>query len=77
MAVDVMLCDLSDDGHLQKAVNVAGMMHIIEEIQLFPEQQPVQNIELDSAKVCVCVCLCGNTLQFTTLFALTLSICYY
>lgn len=53
MAVDVMLCDLSDDGRLQKAVNVVGVMHIIEEIQLFPEEQPVQNIELDSTKVCV------------------------
>lgn len=58
-----MLCDLTDDGRLQKAVNVAGSMHIIEEIQLFPEKQPVQQIELDSAKVRVCVCLCGNTLQ--------------
>lgn len=52
---------MTDDGRLQKAVNVAGSMHIIEEIQLFPEKQPVQQIELDSAKVRVC--LCGNTLQ--------------
>uniref|UniRef100_A0A672SH03 Semaphorin 4B n=1 Tax=Sinocyclocheilus grahami TaxID=75366 RepID=A0A672SH03_SINGR len=46
-AYDVMFIG-TDDGRLQKAVNVVGMMHIIEEIQLFPEQQPVQNIELDS-----------------------------
>uniref|UniRef100_A0A673IYP1 Semaphorin-4B-like n=1 Tax=Sinocyclocheilus rhinocerous TaxID=307959 RepID=A0A673IYP1_9TELE len=50
-AYDVMFIG-TDDGRLQKAVNVAGMMHIIEEIQLFPEQQPVQNIEMDSTKVC-------------------------
>lgn len=57
-----MLRDLTDDGRLQKAVNVAGTMHIIEEIQLFPEKQPVQHIELDSAKVCMraCVRLCIN-----------------
>ncbi|XP_051756006.1 semaphorin-4B isoform X2 [Ctenopharyngodon idella] len=48
-AYDVMFIG-TDDGRLQKAVNVAGTMHIIEEIQLFPEKQPVQQIELDSAK---------------------------
>uniref|UniRef100_A0A673MT67 Semaphorin-4B-like n=1 Tax=Sinocyclocheilus rhinocerous TaxID=307959 RepID=A0A673MT67_9TELE len=48
-AYDVMFIG-TDDGRLQKAVNVDGIMHIIEEIQLFPEQQPVQNIELDSTK---------------------------
>ncbi|XP_056123338.1 semaphorin-4B [Rhinichthys klamathensis goyatoka] len=48
-AYDVMFIG-TDDGRLQKAVNVAGTMHIIEEIQLFPEKQPVQHIELDSAK---------------------------
>lgn len=48
-AYDVMFIGTAD-GRLQKAVNVAGMMHIIEEIQLFSEQQPVQQIELDSAK---------------------------
>lgn len=58
-----MLCDLTEDGRLQKAVNVAGTMHIIEEIQLFPEKQPVQQIELDSATVCVCVFMRLYTLQ--------------
>uniref|UniRef100_A0A8C1ITU8 Sema domain-containing protein n=1 Tax=Cyprinus carpio TaxID=7962 RepID=A0A8C1ITU8_CYPCA len=48
-AYDVMFIG-TDDGRLQKAVNVVGVMHIIEEIQLFPEEQPVQNIELDSTK---------------------------
>ncbi|KAK7170540.1 hypothetical protein R3I94_000669 [Phoxinus phoxinus] len=48
-AYDVMFIG-TDDGRLQKAVNVAGTMHIIEEIQLFTEKQPVQHIELDSAK---------------------------
>ncbi|KAL0188314.1 hypothetical protein M9458_015413, partial [Cirrhinus mrigala] len=48
-AYDVMFIG-TDDGRLQKAVNVAGIMHIIEEIQLFPEKQPVQNMELDSTK---------------------------
>lgn len=46
----------ADDGRLQKAVNVGGTMHIIEEISLFLEPQPVQHIELDSTKVCI-ICI--------------------
>ncbi|XP_051557152.1 semaphorin-4B-like [Myxocyprinus asiaticus] len=48
-AYDVMFIG-TDDGRLQKAVNVAGMMYIIEEISVFSEPQPVQNIELASTK---------------------------
>ncbi|XP_056610183.1 semaphorin-4B [Triplophysa dalaica] len=48
-AYDVMFIG-TDDGRLQKAVNVAGTMHIIEEISLFLEPQPVHHIELDSTK---------------------------
>uniref|UniRef100_A0A667WN36 Sema domain-containing protein n=1 Tax=Myripristis murdjan TaxID=586833 RepID=A0A667WN36_9TELE len=40
----------TDDGRLHKAINVNNKMHIIEEIVLFPDSQPVQHIELDSEK---------------------------
>lgn len=40
-----------DDGKLHKAINVNDKMHIIEEIILFPEPQPVQHIELDAQRV--------------------------
>lgn len=48
-AYDVMFIG-TDDGRLQKAVNVAGVMHIIEEISLILNPQPIQHIELDSTK---------------------------
>uniref|UniRef100_A0A4W5NES1 Sema domain-containing protein n=1 Tax=Hucho hucho TaxID=62062 RepID=A0A4W5NES1_9TELE len=41
----------TDDGRLHKAINVNNKMHIIEEIMLFTDPQPVQHIELDSEKV--------------------------
>uniref|UniRef100_A0A4W5NF01 Sema domain-containing protein n=1 Tax=Hucho hucho TaxID=62062 RepID=A0A4W5NF01_9TELE len=40
----------TDDGRLHKAINVNNKMHIIEEIMLFTDPQPVQHIELDSEK---------------------------
>lgn len=40
-----------DDGRLQKAINVNNKMHIIEEMVLFQDGQPVQRIELDTEKV--------------------------
>ncbi|XP_064422077.1 semaphorin-4B isoform X2 [Latimeria chalumnae] len=40
----------TDDGKLHKAINVNGKVHIIEEIQVFPESQPIQNILLDPEK---------------------------
>ncbi|XP_028306943.1 sema domain, immunoglobulin domain (Ig), transmembrane domain (TM) and short cytoplasmic domain, (semaphorin) 4Ba [Gouania willdenowi] len=40
----------TDDGRLHKAINVNNKMHIIEEIVIFQDSQPVQNIELDSEK---------------------------
>ncbi len=46
----VVLC-LLDDGRLHKAINVNNKMHIIEEMELFRNSQPVQHIELDSDKV--------------------------
>ncbi len=45
-----MLC-LVDNGRLHKAINVNNKMHIIEEMVLFRDSQPVQNIELDTEKV--------------------------
>uniref|UniRef100_A0A3B1JX05 Sema domain-containing protein n=1 Tax=Astyanax mexicanus TaxID=7994 RepID=A0A3B1JX05_ASTMX len=40
----------TDDGKLHKAINAKGKMHIIEELKLFSEPQPVQHIELDAQK---------------------------
>lgn len=42
---------LLDDGKLHKAINANDKMHIIEEMILFPEPQPVQHIELDPQRV--------------------------
>ncbi|KAM9183410.1 semaphorin-4B isoform 1-T1 [Dugong dugon] len=36
------------DGRLHKAVNVGSRVHIIEELQVFPPGQPVQNLLLDA-----------------------------
>ncbi|XP_017658595.1 semaphorin-4B [Nannospalax galili] len=36
------------DGRLHKAVDVGSRVHIIEELQVFPQGQPVQNLLLDS-----------------------------
>ncbi|XP_056909143.1 sema domain, immunoglobulin domain (Ig), transmembrane domain (TM) and short cytoplasmic domain, (semaphorin) 4Ba [Takifugu flavidus] len=40
----------TDDGRLHKAININGKMHIIEEMVLFRNSQPVLNIELDTEK---------------------------
>ncbi|XP_072322000.1 sema domain, immunoglobulin domain (Ig), transmembrane domain (TM) and short cytoplasmic domain, (semaphorin) 4Ba [Eucyclogobius newberryi] len=45
-AYDVLFIG-TDDGKLHKAINANDKMHIIEEMVLFPEPQPVQHIELD------------------------------
>ncbi|XP_030620987.1 semaphorin-4B-like [Chanos chanos] len=43
---DVMFLG-TDNGRVQKAVNVNGSMHIIEEINVFQQPQSIQNMELD------------------------------
>ncbi|XP_054900895.1 semaphorin-4B-like [Poeciliopsis prolifica] len=48
-AYDVLFIG-TDDGKLHKAINVNDKMHIIEEMVLFAEPQPVQHIELDSQR---------------------------
>ena len=48
---DFVVCGLSDDGRLHKAININNKMYIIEEMVIFPDGQPVQHIELDSDKV--------------------------
>ncbi|XP_052387810.1 semaphorin-4B [Carassius gibelio] len=40
----------TDDGKIHKAINVNGKMYIIEELEIFPEPQSVQHIELDDEK---------------------------
>lgn len=39
------------DGRLHKAVSVGPRVHIIEELQVFPPGQPVQNLLLDPGRV--------------------------
>ncbi|KAG7468213.1 hypothetical protein MATL_G00140390 [Megalops atlanticus] len=48
-AYDVLFIG-TDDGRLHKAINAKDKMHIIEEIMLFAQPQPVQHIELDAEK---------------------------
>ncbi|XP_062327179.1 semaphorin-4B [Osmerus eperlanus] len=48
-AYDVLFIG-TDDGKLHKAINANDKMHIIEEMTLFPQPQPVQHIELDSQR---------------------------
>ncbi|KAG7473274.1 hypothetical protein MATL_G00093880 [Megalops atlanticus] len=48
-AYDVLFIG-TDDGKLHKAINANSKMHIIEEIALFPQPQPIRHIELDSEK---------------------------
>lgn len=43
--------NLVDDGKLHKAINANDKMHIIEEMVLFPQPEPVQHIELDPQRV--------------------------
>lgn len=49
----VLTCafDLADQGTLHKAISLEGDMHIIEEIQLFQDSEPVQTLLLSSKKV--------------------------
>lgn len=44
-------CFVLDDGRLHKAININNKMHIIEELVVFRDAQPVQHMELDTAKV--------------------------
>lgn len=50
-----------DEGWLHKAVEVKGLLHIIEELQVFEEPQPVNNV-LVSEKQVVCLTItCTHT----------------
>ncbi|XP_038124788.1 sema domain, immunoglobulin domain (Ig), transmembrane domain (TM) and short cytoplasmic domain, (semaphorin) 4Ba [Cyprinodon tularosa] len=40
----------TDNGRLHKAINIKNKMHIIEEMVIFRDSQPVQHIELDTNK---------------------------
>lgn len=41
----------ADEGWLQRAVDVNGQLHIIEELQLFEEPQPVDSIVISQKQV--------------------------
>lgn len=41
----------ADEGWLQRAVEVKGQLHIIEELQLFNEPQPVDSIVISQKQV--------------------------
>lgn len=40
-----------DEGWLHKAVDIKGQLHIIEELQLFEEPQPVNNLLISDKQV--------------------------
>lgn len=54
------LLTLVDDGKLHKAINANDKMHIIEEMVLFAEPEPVQHIELDPQRVKSQICPLWN-----------------
>ncbi|KAF7642312.1 hypothetical protein LDENG_00260550, partial [Lucifuga dentata] len=41
---------LAESGYLQKAVLLQGVAHIIEEVQVFEQPQPVKNLQLSTSK---------------------------
>lgn len=41
----------SDEGWLHRAVAIGGQMHIIEELQLFVNPQPIDNMVISQAQV--------------------------
>lgn len=41
----------SDEGWLHKAVDIEGQLHIIEELQVFEEQQPVNSLLISAKQV--------------------------
>lgn len=45
------VCLSPDDGWLHRAVNIRGRMHIIEEMQLFGEKQPINNLVISQKQV--------------------------
>jgi len=48
---DDPFCFLIENGYIQKAVNYAGEMFIIEEIQLYKTSVPISTLRLSSSKV--------------------------
>ncbi|KAJ3610776.1 hypothetical protein NHX12_022867, partial [Muraenolepis orangiensis] len=52
MAVDVV----TDDGWLHRAVSVDGQLHIIEELQLFDDPQPVNSLVISPAQLPLSTC---------------------
>lgn len=51
----------ADEGWLQRAVDVKGQLHIIEELQLFEEPQPVDSIVISQKQVRKGSNLCCNS----------------
>lgn len=51
----------SDEGWLHKAVEVEGQLHIIEELQLFEEPQPVNNLLISEKQVVCLTVTCTHT----------------
>lgn len=51
--VDVVLSFLADDGWLHRAVDINGEMHIIEELQLFDQPQPIESLVISPTLVCI------------------------
>lgn len=49
--VTLSLSPVSDDGWLHRAVEVKGHLHIIEELQLFDQPQPVDSLVISHTQV--------------------------
>lgn len=50
----------SDEGWLHKAVEVEGQLHIIEELQVFEDQQPVDNMLISAEQVAYLTATCTH-----------------
>jgi len=63
-----LICELSwllpDSGYLHKVVLLETEAHIIEEVQVFRQPQPIKNMQLSASKVCVCVFYIFGFLHF-------------
>lgn len=51
----------SDEGWLHKAVEIEGQLHIIEELQLFEEPQPVNALLISAKQVVYLTITCMHT----------------
>ncbi|KAA8583770.1 semaphorin-4G [Etheostoma spectabile] len=66
----------TDEGWLHKAVEIEGWLHIIEELQLFEEPQPVNNLLLSEKQMSVYVSSPSGVVQLPLSNCLRYTSCY-